>query len=90
MLEGFLLGIIVACTLAAGTFFLKFWRKTRDPLFLAFGIAFLMEAVNRCFILFTDRPNEGSPWIYAIRLASYLVILIAIIHKNRKRPRGLS
>ena len=70
MLEGFLLGIIVACTLAAGTFFLKFWRKTRDPLFLAFGVAFLIEAVNRCFVLFTDRPDEGSPWIYAIRLAS--------------------
>ena len=88
MLEGFLLGIIVACTLAAGTFFLKFWRQTRDPLFLAFGVAFLIEAVNRCFVLFTDRPNEGSAWIYAIRLASYLVILIGIIHKNRKRPRG--
>jgi len=87
MLEGFLLGIIVACTLAAGTFFLKFWRKTRDPLFLAFAIAFLIEAVNRCFVLFTDRPNEGSPWIYAIRLASYLVILVGIIHKNRKKPR---
>jgi uncharacterized membrane protein HdeD (DUF308 family) len=90
MLEGFLLGIIVACTLAAATFFLKFWRKTRDPLFFAFGFAFLIEAVNRCFVLFTDRPNEGSPWIYAIRLASYVLILGAIIHKNRKRPRGVT
>lgn len=87
MLEGFLLGIIVASTLAAGAFFLKFWRQTRDGLFLAFGIAFLIEAVNRCFVLFTDRPNEGSPWIYAIRLASYVVILVGIVHKNRRRPR---
>jgi uncharacterized membrane protein HdeD (DUF308 family) len=88
MFEGFLLGIIVTCTLAAATFFLKFWRKTRDPLFFAFGFSFLIEAVNRCFVLVTDRPNEGNPWIYAIRLASYLLILGAIIHKNRKRPRG--
>jgi uncharacterized membrane protein HdeD (DUF308 family) len=88
MFEGFLLGIIVTCTLAAATFFLKFWRKTRDPLFFAFGCSFLIEAVNRCFVLVMDRPNEGNPWIYAIRLASYLLILGAIIHKNRKRPRG--
>jgi uncharacterized membrane protein HdeD (DUF308 family) len=87
MIEGFLLGIIVASTLAASAFFLKFWRQTRDGLFLCFGIAFLIEAVNRCFVLFTDRPNEGSPWIYAIRLASYLVMLIGIIHKNRRKPR---
>jgi hypothetical protein len=85
MIEGFLLGIIVACTLAAATFFLKFWRRTRDPLFLAFGVAFLIEAVNRCFVLFIDKPYEGSPWIYLIRLASYVVILVGIIHKNRGR-----
>ena len=86
MIEGFLLGIIVASTLAAATFFLKFWRRTRDPLFLAFGVAFLIEAVNRCFVLFIEKPYEGNPWIYAIRLASYLVILFGIVHKNRRRP----
>jgi uncharacterized membrane protein HdeD (DUF308 family) len=86
MIDGFLLGIIVATTLAAATFFLKFWRRTGDSLFLAFGVAFLIEAINRSCVLFIDEPSQGSPWIYLIRLASYLVILAGIVHKNRGRP----
>ncbi|HZD76632.1 MAG TPA: DUF5985 family protein, partial [Acidobacteriaceae bacterium] len=34
MIEGFLLGIIATSSLTAGVFFLKFWKKTRDSLFL--------------------------------------------------------
>jgi uncharacterized membrane protein HdeD (DUF308 family) len=84
MFEGFLLGVIVAATLGSAAFFLKFWRQTRDPLFLAFGVAFLIEAVNRCFVLIVDKPNEGHTLIHLIRVLSYVVILAGIIHKNRR------
>ena len=47
MLEGFLLGVIVTASLTAGAFFLRFWRQTRDTLFLAFAAAFFIEGVNR-------------------------------------------
>ncbi len=87
MIEGFLLGVIVTCTLVASAFFLRFWRRTRDPLFLAFGVAFLIEAMNRCAVLLVERPFEGSSGIYVVRLVSYLLILIGILNKNRKRPR---
>jgi hypothetical protein len=83
MFEGFLLGVIVTSSLTAGAFFLKFWKQTRDLLFLGFGAAFLIEGVNRAAFLFLDNPNEGNPVIYTIRLFSYLVILAAIINKNR-------
>ncbi len=83
MVEGFLLGIIVTASLAAALYFLKFWRRTRDTLFLAFGAAFLIEGVNRIAFLFIDHPNEGSPWIYTVRLLAFLLILAAIIRKNR-------
>ncbi len=43
VLEAFLLGVIATSSLTAGVFFLKFWRKTRDSLFLAFGLAFFVE-----------------------------------------------
>jgi hypothetical protein len=88
MLEGFLLGLIVASTLVAGLFFLKFWKQTHDPLFLAFAVAFLIEALNRSYVLLIEVPYEGSPWIYLVRLVAYLVILFGIIHKNRARPRA--
>jgi uncharacterized membrane protein HdeD (DUF308 family) len=83
MLNGFLLGIIVACSLTAGAFFIKFWRQTRDTLFLAFAASFIVEGLNRTMILFVDEPNLGHPVIYLVRLLSYLLILIAIINKNR-------
>jgi uncharacterized membrane protein HdeD (DUF308 family) len=83
MLEGYLLGVIVAASLTAGAFFLKFWRKTRDLLFLGFAAAFIIEGINRTGFLFLEQPNEGTPLAYTIRLFSYLLILAAIIHKNR-------
>ena len=83
MLEGFLLGVIVTASLVAGVFFLKFWRQTRDVLFLAFAAAFLIEGLNRLGFLFVAVPNEGSPLIYLVRLFAYLLILAAIAHRNR-------
>jgi len=61
------------------------WRRTRDPLFLSFAIAFIVEACNRVCLLFIDKPNEGKPVIYLVRLVVFLVLLIAIIKKNVAR-----
>lgn len=84
MLQGFLLGAIAAMSLTAGAFFLKFWRKTRDILFLAFGAAFIIEGLNRISVLLLERPNEGHPLIYMVRFLAFLLILAAIINKNRR------
>ncbi|MEO8313657.1 MAG: DUF5985 family protein [Pseudomonadota bacterium] len=81
-MESFLLGIVVSASLIAALFFLKFWRKTRDPLFLAFALAFAIEGLNRVAFLFLERPNEGSPAIYVVRLLAFLLILAAILRKN--------
>ena len=85
MIVGFLLGVVGTSSAVAGLFFLKFWRETRDVFFLAFAIFFLSEAANRVVLLFFERPNEGSPWIYLIRLFAMLLILAAILHKNYGR-----
>jgi Family of unknown function (DUF5985) len=83
MIEGFLLGVIVTASLVAAAYFFKFWRRTRDVLFLGFGAAFLIEGLNRLTFLFLDQPNEGTPVVYTVRLFSYLLILAAIVQKNR-------
>lgn len=82
MLQGFLLGVIVTASLVAGAYFLKFWRRTRDPFFLAFSAAFIIEGLNRGAFLFMEQPNEGSPLIYTVRLLAFSLILVAIIRKN--------
>ncbi len=81
-LEGFLLGIVATASATAGLYFLKFWRQTRDIFFLAFAAFFLLEAANRVALLFFERPNEGSPWIYLVRLVALILLLAAILKKN--------
>ena len=85
MIEGFLLGIIFTTSITAGVFFLKFWRRTGDRFFLAFAAAFIIEGLNRLGFLFIERPSEGSPIIYLVRLLAFLLILFAIVSKNRGR-----
>lgn len=80
--EAFLLGVIAITSLTAGLFFLKFWRRTHDSLFLAFSVAFFIEGINRVATLNAAHPNEASPWIYTVRLLAFLIILGGILHKN--------
>lgn len=83
LIEGFLLGVIVAASLTAGAFFIRFWRQTGDQLFLLFGAAFIIEGLNRIVFLFLENPDEGHPAVFGVRLFAYLLILAAIIRKNR-------
>ena len=85
MIEGFLLGVIATASFTAGLFFLRFWKATRDRLFLAFAAFFFIEAINRIVLLCFERPNEGSPWIYLIRLVALVILLFAILEKNYGR-----
>lgn len=82
MIASFMLGLISALSLMAGVFFIRFWRDTRDAFFLPFAIFFFVEAVNRCALVFSTHPNEGSPWIYVSRLMALLLILTGILYKN--------
>ena len=83
MINGFLLGVVATSSVTAGVFFLRFWRDTRDSLFLAFAIAFIIEGLNRSAMLLLSQPNEGSTWIYLVRLLAFVLILGGIVHKNR-------
>jgi hypothetical protein len=83
MIEGFLLGLIVMASLVSAAFFFRFWRQTRDPLFLGFAAAFAIEGCNRTAFLFVDATRDDNEILYGIRLSSYLLILLSIAYKNR-------
>jgi hypothetical protein len=84
MIEGFLIGVIATASLTAGLYFLKFWTQTRDVLFLGFAAAFTIEAINRMLRLFAENPAEGSPPVYLVRGLAFLLLLAAILYKNRR------
>lgn len=47
----------------------------------------MIEAFNCVALLLSERPMEGSPWIYVLRLFGFLLILVAILRKNYGRSR---
>ena len=42
----FLLGVATTASAIIGLFFVRFWRRTRDPLFAAFAAAFFLFTIN--------------------------------------------
>ena len=83
MLSNFLSGAITMGFLLGGLFFLRFWRETRDQLFLTFAIAFwLLGIVQALLVLGPTEPEERS-WLFVLRLVAFLLIAGSIIRKNR-------
>ena len=80
-----LLGAIAMASLVIGLFFLRFWRDTGDRFFLFFAVSFLLEGLNRAALGLVADPNEGRPFFYFVRFLSFILILIAIAHKNRTK-----
>jgi len=80
-----LLGAIAMGSLIAGLFFLRFWKDTGDRFFLFFAVSFLVEGFNRAALGLSSDPNEGRPFFYFIRFLSFVLILLAIAHKNRRK-----
>lgn len=89
MIDAFLLGIITATSLTAGAFFLRFWRTTRDRLFLGFGAAFTIEGLNRALSLWRYAFSESDQLlVYGVRFIAFALILAAIIGKNADGRRS--
>jgi uncharacterized membrane protein HdeD (DUF308 family) len=78
----FLLGAMSVANAVVALFFLRYFRDTKDTLFLYFAAAFALEACNRTVLAFSPTPDEGSPAIYLLRAFAYSLILLGIYRKN--------
>jgi hypothetical protein len=83
MLYDFLSGAVALGFAACALFFLRFWKRTREGLFLAFSIAFLLLGAGQTILALANIPTEERGSIYLLRLAAFLLILLAIYRKNR-------
>lgn len=86
MLE-FLQGVTAAGSLAVGLFFLRSWRETGDRFFVLFAFAFWFLALNPIALLWADPASEHRHFFYLIRLFAFLLIIVAIVDKNRSGKR---
>jgi hypothetical protein len=82
-IDFFLIGAISMASWVAGLYFLQFWRATRDRLFLIFAMAFWLLCLTRLALAISK--SEETTYVYWVRLAAFVLILLAIVDKNRPR-----
>ena len=76
-------GTVFALCCVSGLFFLRFWRKTKDRFFAFFAASFWLMALHRLVVLALRDHNEHLVAAYLIRLLAFVLILVAIVDKNR-------
>lgn len=81
-IEGLVAGGLAAVFLVVAGFFIRFWERTKDRLFLAFSAAFALLALNQALPVILSIPQEERGGLYLIRLAAFLLIIVAVAAKN--------
>jgi hypothetical protein len=84
MLNSFLAGAAVISLLVIALFFLRFWKKTRDRLFLFFASAFFVLMIERIVRVFMAVETEWAPYVYTVRLFAFVLIIVGVVDKNRR------
>ncbi len=79
----FTAGAVVMCYWAVGLFFLRFWRKTHDRLFAIFSISFWLLGSIQLALRLISFEDETRTTFYTVRLFAFLLIVVAIVDKNR-------
>lgn len=75
-------GFITCCL-----FFLRYWQRSRDELFLMFAFAFGLLGLGQSILALANIPTEERGALYLFRLTAFLLILFAIYRKNRAARR---
>lgn len=86
-LYDFLSGAVSFGFFVCGLFFLRYWKRSRDELFLTFALAFALLGLGQAILSLANVPTEERGSIYLIRLTAFALILLAIYRKNRIAQR---
>jgi hypothetical protein len=78
----FFSGAVASTYFIATGFFLRFWRRTRDPLFRSFAGAFLLMGANQVIVSMLGNTDERTGYAYVLRVVGFFLILFAIVRKN--------
>jgi hypothetical protein len=81
----FFSGAATAGYLVAAAFFVRFFLRTRDRLFVAFAVAFGFFALNQAAVGLFHVATEPESLVYVLRILGFVVILAAILDKNMAR-----
>lgn len=76
-------GMLMILSLVAALFFTMSWRRSGDRFFLIFAFAFTLLGIERLILGILNLPESPLLSIYIVRLIAFLLIIIAIVDKNR-------
>ena len=79
----FLSGAVAFGYFTCALFFLRFWSRVRDELFIAFALSFTLLGAAQAALAVARIPTENREWVYLVRLLAFVIILVAIYRKNR-------
>jgi hypothetical protein len=79
-----LLGALTLASWVAGLFFLRFWRSSGDRLFLFFAIAFWLLTLSWAGRALIHWEDESRHQVFLLRLLAFVVVIVAVIDKNRR------
>jgi hypothetical protein len=82
-LVAFLQAVAATAAWLNGVFFWRFWRQSRDQLFALFAIAFWLLAASWAILSVFNPQGESVPYVYALRLLAFVVLIGGIVQKNR-------
>lgn len=84
----FMFGLLTALSFTACLFFVRYWRTARDRFFLFFAVAFFALGLNWALLVGRSPRGEYAPYFYLLRLLAFVLILAAIVDKNRRSRAG--
>jgi hypothetical protein len=83
----FLSGALAMASWVVGLLFLRYWRRTHDRLFARFALAFWVLSLNWITIAIVAPSHETRHYFYLFRLVAFLLIIWAIVAKNRESSK---
>jgi hypothetical protein len=81
----FFQAVSATAAFVAALLFFRFWSESRERLFAFFSGAFHLLALSWLLLGLLSPTEETRPYIYAIRLLAFMLIITGIIDKNRSR-----
>jgi hypothetical protein len=90
MINDFLSGALMLSFLIATAYFVRFWQRTSDRLFIYFAVAFALLALNQLGLFLMGVEDELRGYVYVLRVSGFILILVGILGKNvsgSRRPR---
>jgi hypothetical protein len=80
----FIQGAVAMGCVTAGMIFFRFWRQSRDRLFLSFASAFWTLAISYGVLGLVTFATEWRVYVFVVRLCAFCMIIYGVFEKNRR------